>query len=72
MPAFRLINGEDVREKIDWEGGLLGAIDSGLEAQDLPEEYRTAFNTIQRAYVLLDRMCTRFYDSLPQGDLAEQ
>ena len=68
MPVFRLLTGDDVRQKIDWEGGLLGAIDSGLEAQDLPEAYRPDFAEIQRVYARLDELCTSFYSALPQED----
>lgn len=71
MPVFTLRTGADVRDKIDWEGGVCGAIDSGLEAADLPAPYRVDFAEIQAAYRHLDTLCTAFYNALPdqeQGD----
>ena len=67
MPSFPLDTGEDVRDKIDWEGGICGALDWGLTADDLPLPYRDAWKQIADLYARLDELCTEFYAQLPGG-----
>lgn len=70
MPAFPLDTGYDLRDKIDWEGGVIGALEWGLNAEDLPLQYRAEWLKIARLYQQLDEHCTTFHSSLP-GDDAE-
>jgi hypothetical protein len=65
VPEFTLRTGEDVRETIDWEGGICGAIDWGLDPSDLPERYRAGWTEICQVYAHLDQLCTAFYGALP-------
>lgn len=68
MPSFRLDTGHDLRDKIDWEGGIIGALEWGLNALDIPEQYRTEWRIIAELYQRLDEQCTAFYASLPADD----
>jgi len=65
MPAFPLDTGGDVRGKIDWEGGVWGALCWGLAAEDLPEQYREAWRFMAELYDELDKRATAFYEQLP-------
>lgn len=68
MPVFPLDTGHDLRDKLDWESGVIGALEWGLEADDLPEEYRAQWRVITDLYQQLDESCTAFYDGRPEGD----
>jgi hypothetical protein len=70
LPVFPLDTGYDLRDKIDWEGGVIGALEWGLNAEDLPQQYRAEWRKITRLYQQLDERCTTFYSGLP-GDDAE-
>jgi hypothetical protein len=35
LPAFPLDTGHDLRDKIDWEGGIIGALEWGLDPEDI-------------------------------------
>ena len=65
MPTFPLDTGDDVRDKIDWEGGVWGALCWGLAAEDLPEQYRDAWRSMAKLYDELDKRATAFYEQLP-------
>lgn len=65
MPTFPLDTGDDVRDKIDWEGGVWGALCWGLAAEDLPEQYRDDWRSMARLYDELDERATAFYERLP-------
>ncbi|NUQ99450.1 MAG: hypothetical protein HOY79_23810 [Streptomyces sp.] len=69
MPIFPLDTGHDVRDKVDWEGGVIGALEWGLDADDLPEQYRADWRVIAELYRQLDERCTAFYDGLPRDDV---
>lgn len=69
MPILPLDTGYDLRDKIDWEGGVIGALEWGLDADDLPEEYRADWRMIAKLYRQLDERCTVFYDCLPRDDI---
>lgn len=66
MPTFPLDNGYDLRDKIDWEGGVIDALEWGLEVNDLPKQYRPEWREIIQLYQQLDERCTVFYDDLPE------
>lgn len=68
MPTFPLDTGYDLRDKLDWEGGVIGALEWGLDADNLPEEYRAGWRAITELYRQLDERCTAFYEGLPQPD----
>jgi hypothetical protein len=71
MPTFPLDTGDDVRDKIDWEGGVWGALCWGLDADDLPEQYRDDWRMMAALYDELDERATAFYERLspePDGD----
>ena len=72
MPGFPLDAGEDVRDKIDWEGGICGALDWGLTAGDLPMAYRDAWQQIADLYARLDELSTEFHAQLPGGVVARR
>lgn len=49
----RFENRAAVRDKIDWEGGLTGALDYGLDVHDMPEgdtELCEAWDKLATAY----------------------
>ena len=69
MPIFPLDTGHDVRDKVDWEGGVIGALEWGLDADDLPEQYRAEWRVIAELYQQLDERCTAFYGGLPRDDI---
>ena len=68
MPAFPLDNGCDLRDKIDWEGGVIGALEWGLDPGDIPERYRAEWREIAQLYHQLDERCTIFHSGLPSDD----
>ena len=68
MPIFPLDTGHDLRDKIDWQGGIIGALEWGLEAEDIPKQYRAEWRIIAEPYQHLDEQCTAFYSGLPAGD----
>lgn len=68
MPTSPLDNGYDLRDKIDWEGGVIGALEWGLDPEDIPEQYRAEWRIIAELYQRLDEQCTAFYDGLPADD----
>jgi len=65
VPVFPLDTGDDVRDKIDWEGGVWGALCWGLAAEDLPEEFRDDWRLMARLYNELDERANAFYVRLP-------
>ena len=65
MPTFPLDAGEDVRDEIDWEGGIWNALCRGLAADDLPEQYRDDWRTLVKLYDELDERAADFYARLP-------
>jgi hypothetical protein len=69
LPTFPLDTGYDLRDKVDWEGGVIGALEWGLDADDLPEQYRAEWRVIIELYQQLDERCTAFYDDLPRDDI---
>lgn len=64
MPVFALDDGDDIRDKFDWEGGVWGALCWGLAAEDLPEQYRDDWRLMVRLYGELDQRATAFYERL--------
>ncbi|WP_194904812.1 hypothetical protein [Catenulispora rubra] len=72
MPIFPLGSGDDVRNKIDWEGGVWGALCWGLTAEDLPEQYREDWQSMAELYQELDERADAFYAGLPPGDEGEE
>lgn len=69
MPIFPLDTGSGLRDKIDWEGGVIGALEWGLDANDLPVQYRAEWRIIAQLFQQLDELCTAFYDGLPNEDV---
>ena len=69
MPIFPLGDGFDLRDKIDWEGGVIGALEWGLETTDIPARYRGDWAEIAELYRHLDERCTTFYEGLPESEL---
>jgi hypothetical protein len=69
LAAFPLDTGHDLKDKIDWEGGVIGALEWGLNTEDLPQQYRPEWQEITRLYQQLDERCTTFYDALPSNDV---
>jgi len=65
MPAFPLDTGDDVRDKIDWEGGVWDALNWGLDAEDLPEQYRDDWRSLAKVYEELEQQAAEFYARLP-------
>lgn len=65
MPTFPLDTGGDVRDKIDWEGGIWNAFNWGLAADELPEKYRDEGRTLASLYEELDGRAAEFYARLP-------
>ena len=68
MPTFPLKTGYDLKDKIDWEGGVIGALEWGLYAEDLPEQYHAEWRVITELYQRLDERCATFYDGLPNDE----
>ena len=65
MPTFPLDTGDEVRDKIDWEGGVWDALNWGLAAEDLPEQYRDDWRSLAKLYEELDLRAAEFYARLP-------
>ena len=47
---------EELREKIDCEGGVWGAITYGIDAEDIPEELRADWRKMLAADEIADRV----------------
>jgi hypothetical protein len=57
--------GTSFRDKIDWEGGAWDALNWGLAAEDLPEQYRDDWRSLAKLYDELDERAAEFYACLP-------
>lgn len=68
VPIFPLDTAADLRDKIDWEGGICGALDWGLTSDDIPAEFRTEWTAIAALYEKLDALCADLYARLPSPD----
>lgn len=49
---------EQVKEKVDWEGGLLAAMDLGITEDEMPDpELREAWRKMRLCYLLGSDLC---------------
>lgn len=61
----------DLASKIEWEGGILDAVDYGIRAEDMPEgdvEMAEAWHELEDAYAAADRCARRVEALLPELD----
>ncbi len=47
---------------------MIGALERGLDPEDIPEQCRAEWHIIAELYRRLDEQCTTFYDGLPADD----
>jgi hypothetical protein len=52
----------DLRDKVDWEGGLFEALKYGIHPDDVPEVIREDWIKAVEAAKILDRVESRLWD----------
>jgi hypothetical protein len=62
---------QDVGSKVDWEGGLVEALDYGIKADDMPEgdtELIEAWTELQAAHAVLEKAAEKVTALLWPGE----
>ena len=53
---------QQLARKVEWEGGVIAAIEEGISSEDVPEEIRLEWSAAEEAA----KTIARVYDALPE------